>query len=158
MCSLSSISVSQAVGMFLGELSCLAAFYILLCHDRRSPEPKMNPSSFNPLLFFAPAMCDMTATSIMYVGKWHQPSVLIHSTLKGFSKVKRWMAEKQYRLSTSLQMILSSDSSVKDNVFLSVASCFVATPFSFIELPDLFVHLCWKGRNKEGHQWHKYIW
>nr|XP_046228337.1 solute carrier family 35 member F6 [Scatophagus argus] len=58
----------QAVGMFLGELSCLAVFYILLCHDRRSPEPKMNPGqSFNPLLFFPPAMCDMMATSIMYV-------------------------------------------------------------------------------------------
>ncbi|XP_061563009.1 solute carrier family 35 member F6 [Cololabis saira] len=58
----------QAVGMFLGEFSCLAVFYILLCHDRRSPEPKMNPGqSFNPLLFFPPAMCDMTATSIMYV-------------------------------------------------------------------------------------------
>lgn len=58
----------QAVGMFLGELSCLAVFYLLLCHDRRSPEPKMNPGQrFNPLLFFPPAMCDMTATSIMYV-------------------------------------------------------------------------------------------
>ncbi|XP_060907840.1 solute carrier family 35 member F6 [Labrus mixtus] len=58
----------QAVGMFLGELSCLAVFYLLLCHDRRRPEPKMNPGqSFNPLLFFPPAMCDMTATSIMYV-------------------------------------------------------------------------------------------
>ncbi|KAM9840415.1 solute carrier family 35 member F6 [Aulostomus maculatus] len=58
----------QAVGMFLGELSCLAVFYILLCHDRRSPDPKMNPGqSFNPLLFFPPAMCDMLATSIMYV-------------------------------------------------------------------------------------------
>ncbi|TKS75470.1 Solute carrier family 35 member F6 ANT2-binding protein [Collichthys lucidus] len=58
----------QAVGMFLGELSCLAVFYILLCHDRRNPEPRINPGeSFNPLLFFPPAMCDMTATSIMYV-------------------------------------------------------------------------------------------
>lgn len=54
--------------MFLGELSCLAVFYILLHHDRRSPEPRVNPGqSFNPLLFFPPAMCDMTATSIMYV-------------------------------------------------------------------------------------------
>lgn len=68
--SLSSAS-AQAVGMFLGELSCLAVFYILLCRDRQSPEPKMNPGqSFNPLLFFPPAMCDMTATSIMYVGKY----------------------------------------------------------------------------------------
>ncbi|KAM3861039.1 solute carrier family 35 member F6 [Diretmus argenteus] len=58
----------QAVGMFLGEFSCLAVFYLLLCHDRRRPEPKMNPGqSFNPLLFFPPAMCDMTATSIMYI-------------------------------------------------------------------------------------------
>ncbi|MED6293725.1 hypothetical protein CHARACLAT_013589 [Characodon lateralis] len=58
----------QAVGMFLGEFSCLAVFYILLFHDRRSPEPRMNPGQrFNPLLFFPPAMCDMTATSIMYV-------------------------------------------------------------------------------------------
>lgn len=54
--------------MFLGEFSCMAVFYILLCHDRRSPEPKMNPGqSFNPLLFLPPALCDMTATSLMYV-------------------------------------------------------------------------------------------
>ncbi|KAK2856095.1 hypothetical protein Q5P01_004830 [Channa striata] len=58
----------QAVGMFLGEFCCLAVFYILLCRDRRRPEPQMNPGQrFNPLLFFPPAMCDMTATSIMYV-------------------------------------------------------------------------------------------
>ncbi|CAL8317844.1 unnamed protein product [Merluccius merluccius] len=58
----------QAVGMFLGEFSCLVVFHILLCHDRRRPQPSVNPGqSFNPLLFFAPAMCDMTATSIMYV-------------------------------------------------------------------------------------------
>ncbi|XP_056150745.1 solute carrier family 35 member F6 [Lampris incognitus] len=58
----------QAVAMFLGEFSCLAVFYILLCYDRRCPEPKMNPGqSFNPLIFLPPAMCDMTATSLMYV-------------------------------------------------------------------------------------------
>ncbi|XP_056284074.1 solute carrier family 35 member F6 [Pseudoliparis swirei] len=58
----------QAVGMFLGEFSCIVVFYLLLCHDRRRPEPTMNPGqSFNPLLFFPPAMCDMLATSIMYV-------------------------------------------------------------------------------------------
>ncbi|XP_036405998.1 solute carrier family 35 member F6 [Megalops cyprinoides] len=58
----------QAVGMFLGELSCLVVFYIMLCHDRRRPEPKINQGqSFNPLLFLPPALCDMTATSIMYV-------------------------------------------------------------------------------------------
>lgn len=58
----------QAVGMFLGEFSCIVVFHMLLCHDRRRPEPKINPGqSFNPLLFLPPALCDMTATSTMYV-------------------------------------------------------------------------------------------
>ncbi|XP_062981582.1 solute carrier family 35 member F6 [Elgaria multicarinata webbii] len=58
----------QAVGMFLGEFSCLAVFYLLLCCDRRRPEPTMAPpQSFNPLLFLPPALCDMTGTSLMYV-------------------------------------------------------------------------------------------
>ncbi|XP_056337157.1 solute carrier family 35 member F6 [Danio aesculapii] len=58
----------QAVGMFLGELSCLVVFYILLCHDRRRSEPSMDPGeSFNPLVFLPPALCDMLGTSIMYV-------------------------------------------------------------------------------------------
>ncbi|XP_034018354.1 solute carrier family 35 member F6 [Thalassophryne amazonica] len=58
----------QAVGMFLGEFSCLAVFYILLHHDKHRPEPKMNTGQrFNPLLFLPPALCDMTGTSIMYV-------------------------------------------------------------------------------------------
>ncbi|XP_032654516.1 solute carrier family 35 member F6 isoform X1 [Chelonoidis abingdonii] len=58
----------QAVGMFLGEFSCLAAFYILLCRDRQRAEPSLGPAQpFNPLLFLPPALCDMTGTSIMYV-------------------------------------------------------------------------------------------
>ncbi|KAM6323552.1 LOW QUALITY PROTEIN: solute carrier family 35 member F6 [Aegotheles albertisi] len=58
----------QAVGMFLGEFSCLAVFYLLVWRDRRQPEPSMDPSQpFNPLLFLPPALCDMTGTSIMYV-------------------------------------------------------------------------------------------
>ncbi|XP_074845163.1 solute carrier family 35 member F6 [Carettochelys insculpta] len=58
----------QAVGMFLGEFSCLAAFYLLVCRDRRRAEPSMGPPQpFNPLLFLPPALCDMTGTSIMYV-------------------------------------------------------------------------------------------
>lgn len=60
----------QAVGMFLGEFSCLAVFYLLLWRDRRRPEPSMAPSQpFSPLLFLPPALCDMTGTSIMYVGE-----------------------------------------------------------------------------------------
>ncbi|XP_077443441.1 solute carrier family 35 member F6 isoform X2 [Stigmatopora argus] len=58
----------MAVAMFLGEFSCLGVFYILLCHDRRRPEPNMSTGeSFSPFLFFPPAMCDMLATSTMYV-------------------------------------------------------------------------------------------
>lgn len=58
----------QAVGMFLGELSCLAVFYILVFKDKRSPQPTMASSEpFNPLIFLGPAICDMTGTSIMYV-------------------------------------------------------------------------------------------
>uniref|UniRef100_A0A8C6SC53 Solute carrier family 35 member F6 n=1 Tax=Neogobius melanostomus TaxID=47308 RepID=A0A8C6SC53_9GOBI len=58
----------QAVGMFLGEFSCLVVFHLLLCQDKRKPIPQMNPGqSFNPLIFFPPAMCDMLGTSIMYV-------------------------------------------------------------------------------------------
>ncbi|XP_026514115.1 solute carrier family 35 member F6 [Terrapene carolina triunguis] len=54
--------------MFLGEFSCLAAFYILLCRDRHRAEPSLAPAQpFNPLLFLPPALCDMTGTSIMYV-------------------------------------------------------------------------------------------
>uniref|UniRef100_A0A8C3SXE9 Solute carrier family 35 member F6 n=2 Tax=Chelydra serpentina TaxID=8475 RepID=A0A8C3SXE9_CHESE len=58
----------QAVGMFLGEFSCLAAFYLLVCRDRQRAEPSLAPAQpFNPLLFLPPALCDMTGTSIMYV-------------------------------------------------------------------------------------------
>ena len=56
--------------MFLGEFSCLGVFYLLVWRDRRRPEPSMAPSQpFSPLLFLPPALCDMTGTSIMYVGK-----------------------------------------------------------------------------------------
>ncbi|XP_067840849.1 solute carrier family 35 member F6 [Heptranchias perlo] len=57
----------QAVGMFLGEVSCLAVFYIILCHDRQKPEPQMTSRKFNSFIFLPPALCDMTATSIMYI-------------------------------------------------------------------------------------------
>ncbi|KAM9382255.1 solute carrier family 35 member F6 [Phaethornis superciliosus] len=59
----------QAVGMFLGELSCLGVFYLLVWRDGRRAEPTMSPAQpFSPLLFLPPALCDMTGTSIMYVG------------------------------------------------------------------------------------------
>ncbi|XP_001380284.1 solute carrier family 35 member F6 [Monodelphis domestica] len=58
----------QAVGMFLGEFSCLAAFYLLHCRIWRSTDSSVEPQQpFNALLFLPPALCDMTGTSIMYV-------------------------------------------------------------------------------------------
>ncbi|XP_039577491.1 solute carrier family 35 member F6 isoform X5 [Passer montanus] len=60
----------QAAGMFLGELSCLPVFHLLLLRDRRraAPAPAPAPSRpFHPLLFLPPALCDMAGTSIMYV-------------------------------------------------------------------------------------------
>ena len=60
----------QAVGMFLGEFSCVAAFYLLKCQGRRQSASSVEPQQpFNTLLFLPPALCDMTGTSIMYVGK-----------------------------------------------------------------------------------------
>ncbi|KAH7958869.1 hypothetical protein HPB49_006106 [Dermacentor silvarum] len=67
----------QAVGMFLGELSCLLAFRVVFFYYTRKAkagEPVELPASvtgsrdFNPLIFLPPAMCDLVGTSIMYIG------------------------------------------------------------------------------------------
>lgn len=60
----------QAVGMFIGEFTCMIAFKALWfsrkCRGRDTDD--MGNQNFTPFLFFIPAMCDMTATSLMYVG------------------------------------------------------------------------------------------
>ncbi|XP_018562079.1 solute carrier family 35 member F6 [Anoplophora glabripennis] len=65
----------QASSMFLGELCCLITFKILYkVYSLRSDgtedvnELTKGNRSFNPFILFIPAMCDMTATSIMYIG------------------------------------------------------------------------------------------
>lgn len=67
----------QADGMFIGEMTCMAAFYILRCWRRRARQGASELSSdsnpnqnikFPPLVFYLPAVCDMTATSMMYLG------------------------------------------------------------------------------------------
>ncbi|KAI4491113.1 hypothetical protein M0802_010423 [Mischocyttarus mexicanus] len=67
----------QSSFMFLGEILCLIIFKIAYCYYSRKD---VNDGSvdnnvltkgsrnFNPLILFIPAMCDMLATSIMYVG------------------------------------------------------------------------------------------
>ncbi|XP_064082161.1 solute carrier family 35 member F6-like isoform X2 [Macrobrachium nipponense] len=65
----------QADGMFLGEILCMVTFYVLRCITRRQRQEQveMSPSSqeagqFPKYIFFVPAMCDMLATSTMYLG------------------------------------------------------------------------------------------
>ncbi|XP_075224868.1 transport and golgi organization 9 [Lycorma delicatula] len=64
----------QTLVMFFGELLCLITFKFLICYMIYRPTiPRENQltqgnQDFNPLIFLPPAMLDMTATSIMYVG------------------------------------------------------------------------------------------
>merc|ERR1719209_1120275 len=63
--------------MFLGEMLCMVAFWISACYRRRRPEgspyadigaEETQPRPFSPLVFLPPALCDMTATSVQYIG------------------------------------------------------------------------------------------
>jgi len=54
----------QALGMFIGEFSCLLVYWYKNCQKGADAQKK----TFSPWVFFIPAMCDMTATSIMYIG------------------------------------------------------------------------------------------
>lgn len=62
----------QAAGMFLGELSCLLVFYISVTRLRAKGElkPEEDPrnATWSPTIFMLPACCDMTGTSLMYLG------------------------------------------------------------------------------------------
>ena len=60
----------QAVLMFLGEMSCIVAFKIWYYYHRLTKKDltKFGPQKFNPLIWAIPAMCDLCATSTMYLG------------------------------------------------------------------------------------------
>jgi len=65
----------QAVGMFFGEFTCLIAFKILHAYYRRKnyneeemPAMIAGNRDYSPWIFLPPAMCDMIATSTMYIG------------------------------------------------------------------------------------------
>merc|ERR1719427_715096 len=62
--------------MFLGEMMCMLAFWLVRYRASRqqltSSYPPLaeenTPRKFNPLVFLPPALCDMTATSVQYIG------------------------------------------------------------------------------------------
>ncbi|XP_052759841.1 solute carrier family 35 member F6-like [Mya arenaria] len=63
----------QAVGMFIGEFSCLIVYLISRCisRSRQQEHPVLDenpPRKFNPFVFLPAALCDMCGTSIMYIG------------------------------------------------------------------------------------------
>ncbi|KAF6016696.1 SLC35F6 [Bugula neritina] len=69
----------QSVGMFLGEFSCLLVFKIAFLMAKRKAESGQEVSvglsklidgnqSFNPLVFWPAALCDMCGTTLMYIG------------------------------------------------------------------------------------------
>jgi len=65
----------QATGMFLGEMLCMLAFWVVKFRASRqqtSAYPPLTeenaPKKFNPLIFLPPALCDMTSTSVAYIG------------------------------------------------------------------------------------------
>ncbi|XP_050499916.1 solute carrier family 35 member F6 [Diabrotica virgifera virgifera] len=65
----------QASSMFLGEFCCLLAFkFFYRKFSKRNDGTEdvhdltKGNRHFNPLILFIPAMCDMMATSIMYIG------------------------------------------------------------------------------------------
>ncbi|XP_076056122.1 transport and golgi organization 9 isoform X2 [Oratosquilla oratoria] len=65
----------QAEGMFIGEITCIIAFYVLRIFTRRqqAAQIEMAPLSemelrFPKRIFLVPALCDMLATSTMYLG------------------------------------------------------------------------------------------
>ncbi|XP_055550587.1 solute carrier family 35 member F6 [Wyeomyia smithii] len=65
----------QAWAMFLGEFLCLLTFKVFYYYLRRKNDGSEDRDDlvrgnreFSPFILFVPAMCDMIATSIMYVG------------------------------------------------------------------------------------------
>jgi len=59
----------QALFMFIGEFTCLGAFYAQRAWQRSRNQPVKPALPFKQMyIFLLPACCDMTATSTMYIG------------------------------------------------------------------------------------------
>ncbi|EFN66915.1 Transmembrane protein C2orf18 [Camponotus floridanus] len=65
----------QSLFMFIGEALCFLAFKVFYYYYNRRADGSVDNNvltkgsrSFNPFILFVPALCDMFATSIMYIG------------------------------------------------------------------------------------------
>jgi len=62
----------QAASMFLGEMLCIITFILLKFTGRLDEDTNEEGKKFHPIkhgyIFLLPALCDMCATSLMYVG------------------------------------------------------------------------------------------
>ncbi|XP_036144584.1 solute carrier family 35 member F6 isoform X2 [Monomorium pharaonis] len=65
----------QSLFMFFGETLCFLAFKIFYCYYNRRNDGSIDNNVltkgsriFNPFILLVPALCDMFATSIMYIG------------------------------------------------------------------------------------------
>ena len=58
----------QALCMFMGESLCLLAFLALRARAKSTGAKFDEARAFSPLILLVPALCDMTGTSLMYVG------------------------------------------------------------------------------------------
>lgn len=61
--------------MFFGEFLCFLVYKTMLAYYKRKdydeeqlPESIKGNRNFNAFIFMPPALCDMTATSLMYIG------------------------------------------------------------------------------------------
>lgn len=65
----------QSAGMFFGEFTCLIAFKLAYRYyigrgvaEDSLPASVKGSRTYNPIIFIAPAVCDLIATSTMYIG------------------------------------------------------------------------------------------
>jgi drug/metabolite transporter (DMT)-like permease len=59
----------QALGMFFGEFACYFVYLFDRWNAKREGRVFLDATpGYNPLLFWGPALCDVFATSIMYLG------------------------------------------------------------------------------------------
>uniref|UniRef100_A0A1B6DHG4 EamA domain-containing protein n=1 Tax=Clastoptera arizonana TaxID=38151 RepID=A0A1B6DHG4_9HEMI len=102
----------QSFSMFLGEMLCLLAFKVIYFFYIRRQEGSLEDNQivrgnqdFNPLIFLPPAMCDMIATSLMYIGltltyassfQMLRGSVIIFVAFLSMAFLERKIAIKQW--------------------------------------------------------------